>query len=342
MKSEPPVVSVIVPTRNEARSIDACLAALTSLDAFEAIEILVVDGMSDDDTAARVRDRAAQDSRIRLLENPARITPAALNIGVRSARAAVIARMDGHTEAPHDYISRGLELLGKTSAWCVGGSMQRVGSDRVSGAIARATMSPFGVGDAVHNYSEEPGWVETAFLGMWPRWVFDRIGLFDEELVRNQDDEFSFRIRSAGGGIWMDPSISMRYTPRSSYGAFFSQYREYALWKVRVFQKHPRAARLRHLIPAIWVGAIALGLLLTPLSPAGPILAGLAVGAYIVVMGAASWRLRDGDVRARDVFRALATLHTAYGVGLLQGLIRFAPRWIRDRQGRLERLEPLT
>jgi succinoglycan biosynthesis protein ExoA len=330
-----PFVSIVIPVRNEGRTIDDCLSAMIrqtmSSDRFE---ILVIDGQSTDDTADKIRAWSSTDPRIRLLENPNRTAPAALNLGIRAARGEVIARMDGHAVAPPDYLERCLADLQATGCWCAGGSMVRVGTTSVSRAIAAATMSPFGVGDAVHNYAQEPRWVETVFLGMWPRWVFLRVGLFDEELVRNQDDELSFRIREAGGGIWMNPAVAIRYEPRPSLSKLFSQYRQYAMWKVRVFQMHPRALRPRHLIPAAWVGSIAGGLIVAPLTVLGPVAALASTAAYAAVMLTASYRIDAKGTTRPLVMTALVTLHLAYGIGFWLGLVRFAPRWIWNRRGR--------
>ena len=237
-------MSIVVPTRDEAESIAACLQALADQDyPVEQLEILVVDGQSSDRTVEIARGFADRDPRIRILANPERVTPAAFNRGIRAARGEILGVMSAHGSPAPDYVRRGVDALAATAAWSVGGRIRRSGTTGVQRAIAKVTSSPFGVGNATHNYQETPGWVETAFPGLWPRWVFERIGLFDPELVRNQDDELSGRITAAGGRIWYDPEIVIDYTPRASYASLFSQYRQYAMWKVRVFQKHPSAAR---------------------------------------------------------------------------------------------------
>jgi succinoglycan biosynthesis protein ExoA len=334
-----PSVSIIVPTRDEVRTIEACLSAVLG-QAYPAdrLELLVVDGRSTDGTRELVAALATRDGRVSLIDNPERITPVAFNRGIRAAKGEVIGVMSAHGVPAADYVGRAVEQLSATGAWCVGGRIDRVATTPVGRAIAAATSSPFGVGDATHNYQTSPGWVETAFPGMWPRWVFDQVGPFDPELVRNQDDEFSYRIREAGGRIWYDPGIVIAYVPRGSYRTLFSQYRQYAYWKVRVFQKHPGAARPRHLVPAAWVAALAGGVLLTPLSPAAILLTITAGGAYAGVMIVAALRLGSDDVRPKDALQALATLHLAYGVGFWQGLARFGLRWFRDRRGTRDRL----
>jgi succinoglycan biosynthesis protein ExoA len=336
-----PFVSIVAAVRNEAGNIDRCVRALQAqAHPADRLEILIVDGRSSDETRDIVNRLATTDSRIRLLDNPGMIVAAGLNIGIRASRGQVIARMDGHTEAPPDYVSRGLVALHQTGAWCVGGEMRRVGNSPLTRAIAIVTMSAFGVGDASHNFTGESRWVETVFLGMWPRWVFERIGLFDTELVRNQDDELSFRVREAGGKIWLDHNIVMHYEPRASLRRLFSQYRQYGMWKIRVYQKHPRAARPRQLVPPVWVGTVVGGALLGFASPLGWLIAIAAAGSYLAVMSVASRRLAGGGATTAQVLATLVTLHSAYGIGMWQGIIRFAPRWLTRRRGQSARLEP--
>ncbi len=335
-----PLVSVVLPVRNEARSIDACLSSLVAQDIDPSmVEILVVDGGSEDETPKIVMRWASHDRRIRLLRNPARITPSALNIGIRAARGSVIARMDGHAEASPDYLSLGTVDLAETGAWSVGGQMLRRGWDPTARAIASVTMSPFGVGDSSHNYSRDPMWAETVFLGMWPRWVFERIGLFDEELVRNQDDELSYRIREAGGRIWFDPRIVVSYRPRSNLPGLYRQYRQYGMWKVRVLQMHPRALRWRHWVPMLWIGTLVGCTLLGFAAPEAWLVGLLAVISYVLVIGLASIRTASPEVPSWRLFATFATLHVGYGIGFWQGLVRFAPRWLSRRAGRPARLE---
>lgn len=333
-------VSIVLPVRNEAAAIEACLKSLVeqTLDR-DSFEVIVVDGMSTDETPSLVAGWHERDERIRLISNPGRITPIGLNLGIRAARGSVIARMDGHSRADPRYLETGLDALRNTGAWSVGGQMRRIGGDDATRAIAAVTMSPFGVGDATHNYAERPMWAETVFLGMWPRWVFERVGLFDEELVRNQDDEFSYRIRQAGGRIWFDPRIVTSYSPRGSLGGLFSQYRQYAMWKVRVLQMHPGALRWRHWVPMLLVAYVLGSAVIGIWWP--PAWVGTAVGlaTYFAAVAEASRRLQRSGVSMRSLIATFVTLHAAYGLGFWQGLLRFAPRWFVGRSGSPARLE---
>jgi succinoglycan biosynthesis protein ExoA len=321
--SELPFVSIVVPARNEERHIGDCLEALQRQTyPHELLEILVADGRSSDRTPDLVRKASAGDSRVKLLENPSGRTAAALNIGIEAANGSVICRMDGHAIPADDYVERCVTVLQETRAWCVGGQMQKVGATSVGRAIALAATSRFGVGDSTFHYATEPREVESVFLGCWPREVFEKIGLFDTELVRNQDDELSYRIRRAGGSIWFDPGIRVRYFARDSLRGVFSQHRQYGRWKVRVFQKHPGAVRWRHLVPGAFVASLGSGLL-TPIFVPFGYLALAAGSAYVAAVAVVVARLRSthGDVRRTHLAGAFAAMHLGYGLGLWQGLL---------------------
>ena len=258
------LVSIIMPIRNEAAFIRRSLGSVLRQDyPLDRMEVLVVDGMSEDGTgdivSSVVSERGMRvlnspirrpdpgslpnDSQeafinIRLLDNPEHIVPVALNIGLKHSRGEVIIRVDGHCEIPPDYVRVCVENLEKTGADCVGGPMVTVGETSMARAIAAVQSSFFGVGGvAFRTGSEYGGYVDTLAFGAYRREVFDRIGGFDEELVRNQDDEFNFRLTQAGGKIWLDPSIRSIYYSRASLKGLWRQYFQYGLYKVRLIQK---------------------------------------------------------------------------------------------------------
>ncbi len=329
-----PFVSVVLPVRNEASGISAALAALRQQTyPRHLIEIVVIDGRSTDRTAEIVGELARVDPRIRLVDNPAGVTPAGLNAGIAVARGDVIIRMDGHAIAQPDYVEQAVRLLEATGAWSVGGIMNKVGTSPTQQANALAASSPLGVGDAKHNYAKEAGWAETVFLGGWPRWVFDRVGLFDEELVRNQDDEHAFRIRQAGGRIWFDPSLVVKYTSRQGVSAIFEQYRQYGYWKVRVFQKHRGAARARHFVPATFVAAVVFGLVTAPWWRPGAAFLTATVGSYVLVVGGGTMLMDVPGTSRWRVCVSIAAMHVGYGIGFWQGLIAFRSLAVRRQEG---------
>lgn len=318
-----PFVSIIVPALNEERRISECISALLRQSyARNLVEILVADGGSADRTRQIVLEASDRDHRVRLLDNPSGKTPSALNIGIGAAMGSVICRMDGHAIPADDYVEKCIAVLRETGAWCVGGRMEKVGSTSVGSAIALASTSRFGVGNSAFHYATTPREVESVFLGCWPREVFERIGRFDPDLVRNQDDELSYRIRQAGGTIWFDPSIQVRYFSRDSLRRVFSQHRQYGRWKIRVFQRHPGAIRWRHMVPGALVGSLGVGLFGPVFAPAG-YLALAAVGTYAAATAVVVERLRSGNpnVHRADLAGAFAAMHLGYGIGLWQGLL---------------------
>lgn len=330
--SSKPVVTILLPIRNEARYIAQCLDAVIAQDyPRDQIEILVVDGMSDDGTRNIVTQFSARDARIHLIDNSERIVPTALNRGIRAARGEVIIRVDGHAVIAPDYVRRCVEQLAITGADNVGGPMRAASDTWIGKAIVLATSSPFGVGGARFHYAETPGWVDTVYLGAYRRQVFDRIGLFDEELVRNQDDEFNFRLTRAGGKIWLDPQIRSTYYSRSTLRGLWKQYFEYGFWKVRVIQKHRQPASWRHLVPVTFVLVLGLALLASVAFQSILWFAGVILPYALASFGSALWLSLRNGVRYFPVLPlAFATMHLAYGLGFLAGLLRFAgnaSRW---------------
>jgi len=325
-----PLVSVVIPMRNEAGSIGACLETVLAQDyPAELFEVIVVDGDSDDASAAVVEEVARRTATsVRVLHNPARIVPPALNLAIRAARGSVIARVDGHTRIDSDYVRVGVETLKRTGADNVGGPMTAVGGGLLGDAVARVTSSRFGVGSYFHFGTEERE-VDTVYLGMWPRRVFAKIGLFDEELVRNQDDELNYRLRKSGGRVLLNPAMRSHYQNRQSLRHLAKQYFQYGMWKVRVLQKHPRQMSWRHFVPPAFVaGVLALGAA-SPFSPTAAALGATALLLYLTVIAvlAANLSAKDGVAAWGAALAAFAIIHLGWGSGFTVGLLRFAPRW---------------
>jgi succinoglycan biosynthesis protein ExoA len=245
-----PTVSIVIPCRNEKNHIEACIQSILSQDMPPgSFEIIVADGMSEDGTRKLLTRLAGEDPYLRVIDNPGRIVATGLNAAIHAGKGSIILRMDAHTEYAPDYIRQCLEVLQETGADNVGGPWMAKGDSYVSQVIAAAFHSSFAAGGARAHNLEYEGRVDTVYLGCWPRKIFDRIGGFDEELVRNQDDEFNLRLTRAGGIIWQSPRIRSWYRPRASLRALFRQYKQYDYWKVRVIQKHKIPGSVRHLVP---------------------------------------------------------------------------------------------
>lgn len=316
-------ISVIVPCRNEVGTIAGCVASILDQEiGSERMEVIIADGQSTDGTRQVLDDLVRLDARVRVLSNPRLIVSTGLNAGIEAARGNIIIRMDAHTTYERDYVAQCLAVLRDSGADNVGGPALTVAHGVLQRAIALAYHSPFAVGGArFHNPAYE-GWVDTVPYGCWPRAVFSRIGLFDEELVRNQDDEFNLRLTRAGGRIYQSPRIRSWYRPRGSLYDLFLQYRQYGYWKVRVIQKHKVPASLRHLVPAGFVLVVAV-LAITALWSKSAVWMLIAVaGAYLLCTVAAA--VIAGGRQHWPLIPLLpfvfVTYHLSYGLGFLQGL----------------------
>ena len=325
--NELPLVSIILPIRNEADFIERCLDSIRQSDyPADRMEILVVDGMSNDGTRAAVASVAARDARVRLLDNPAGIVPHAMNAGIRAARGEIILRVDGHATVARDFVRRSVEeLQRRPEVWCAGGPVETINDSLVGRAIAGAMSSPVGVGNALFRLGNYEGYVDTLAFGAYWRWVFDKIGLFDEELVRNQDDELNLRVILGGGKIYLHPEIRSQYFPRTSLAKLWRQYFQYGFWRIRTIQKHRQPASLRQLAPlvfvVVWLVLIVAALVFKPMIWAlGGFAALYALGLLIGMLDVARRSGLGPALLAPVVF---AILHFAYGLGSLKGAVWF-------------------
>lgn len=320
-----PFVSVVSPVYNEAAYIEGMLGSLFANDLpADRYEVLVVDGMSDDGTREAVRRLMREHPNLRLLDNPDKTVPYAMNAGIRAARGDVIVRVDGHAEVAPSFLRSLLEELeAHPEAACVGGTIENVHENRVAEAVALAMASPFGVGDARYRLADREGYVDTLLFGAYRAEVFDEIGLFDEVLTRNQDDELNYRLTSAGHRIWLSTRISSRYYVRASYRKLWRQYFQYGYWKVYVNRKHRTVTSLRQLAPIALVAFLLLGGLGAVFAPGLRPLYGLGLGVYLLAGIGAAWLKARRPGPTLRVFAAFATMHLAYGLGYLEGLVDF-------------------
>ncbi|HDS74262.1 MAG TPA: glycosyltransferase family 2 protein [Firmicutes bacterium] len=343
--SKLPVVSVIMPIRNEGTFIEQSLGAVLDQDyPQDLLEVLVVDGMSDDGTRETVRSILEHtDISGQLLDNPHRIVPTAMNIGIQAAKGSIIVRVDGHTIIETDYVRRAVEALRRTGAHNVGGLMRPVPSGYVPRAVAAAMSSPFGVGASIFHYAEREAEADTVYLGVYPKWVLEHVGMYDEEFVRNQDDELNDRVRKAGGRIMLCPELKSAYYPRSTLKKLAKQYFQYGWWKVRCYQKHPKHVGKGHLAPTAFVVALISGLALSTLNRIVGLLWLTMMALYLI--GATASAIRLGPKYGWSLVPIMPivffTIHVSYGLGMLLGIIRFAKRW-RDDACPLSPLPPHT
>lgn len=330
-------ISVIIPCRNEKRYIGEFLDSLAAqeFDPTWQIEILIADGMSDDGTRDVVRQHAERFSQVRILDNPGLIVSTGLNAAIEASKGDIIIRMDMHTTYARDYIRQCVFVLRESGADNVGGPVVARGRGLMGKAIATAYRFPFCTGGGKSHNPDYEGEIDTVAFGCWHRSVFDRVGLFDSTLVRNQDDEFNFRLLRAGGRIWQSPRIRSSYITRTSITALFQQYLQYGFWKVAVIRKHRSLASWRHAVPALFIGATLLSLALVAIAAALG-LSRVAVGISNILAAEMSVYLLICVV---STFPYVATIeprvllllpavivvyHVAYGLGFLAGLVRLA------------------
>jgi cellulose synthase/poly-beta-1,6-N-acetylglucosamine synthase-like glycosyltransferase len=318
-----PDVAVIVPVRNGAGDLVACLDAVTGQDYPGRLEVVVAVGSSDDDTAAVAAEVAARDGRVRVVDNPAGGTASALNAAIAATSARVIARVDAHAVVPPDYVRQAVQILQDSGADNVGGVQQATGSTPFEHAVARAMSSRFGVGNAAFHYGGQPGPTDTVYLGVFRCDALTRVGGFDETLVRNQDYELNWRIRRSGGVVWFDPSLRVRYRPRSTLRGLARQYLEYGRWKRVVLRRHPSSARVRQLIAPAAVVANGVALLLgVTVHRRFLTVPGLYTASVLVASAVGSRGLSSGE--AARLPAVYATMHHAWGIGFLTSPRRLA------------------
>lgn len=319
-----PSVSIVIPCRNEEEFIGKCLDSILASDQkAETIEILVCDGKSDDQTIELVQGYTKTNSSVKLLVNEHKTTPHGLNLGIRNANGAVIMILGAHAEISPDYISKSISILNNSNdIGCVGGVLENITSG-AENAICLAMSSNFGVGNAFFRTGNKDGYVDTVAFGVYKKEVFEKVGHFDEELIRNQDDEFNFRITKAGYKILLSQDIKAKYHVRTSFRKLFKQYYQYGYWKVNVNKKHKTITTTRQLVPSFFV-LFWLSCLLIPFLP------GYFISVYLIIMGTylvlgliSAAMLTLNLIIILQIVFAFFILHMSYGIGYLEGILNF-------------------
>jgi succinoglycan biosynthesis protein ExoA len=326
-------VTLVVAMRNEASNIGPCLASIAAQEyPADRLEVLIYDGSSTDRSVAIAESVAAARAGWSVRPNERRIQAAAWNLGIAAASAEIVGIVSGHVVLDPAYTRNGVRVLLETDADMVGGPVHAIGDGPLGEAIAVATSTPFGVGGARHHHVSERTEVDTVFMGICRRATWLRFP-FAEEMVRNQDDELSYRLIDAGGRIVCDPSIRSRYRSRSTLSGLWRQYFDYGRWKVRVFQLHPRRARARHLAPlglSSWVVGGGIASLFS-----GPARAVTALGltTYLVADAAAALHHRKRGRPGSAILLGIVypVLHLAYGFGMMKGAWQFRATWRRPK-----------
>ena len=322
-------ISILIPCYNEVRTIRGLLEAIAGQTCpLDRIEVVIADGMSEDGTRQAILRFGEQhpELSIRIVDNPQRIIPAALNRGVAASSGNLVIRLDAHSVPRPDYVERCAEALERTGAANVGGiwEIQASSPSWIARAIAAAAAHPLGAGDARYRYSQEPGEVDTVPFGAFPREWLEKVGPFNEGLLTNEDYEYNVRIRQAGGKVWYDPAIRSIYYARGDLPSLAKQYARYGFWKSRMLLRYPSTLRWRQALPPAFAAALLILLAGLPFwRPAIWLLAGQ-LGAYCVIAGAVGIiegvRRRYAGV-AMGFPLALATMHLGWGFAFLWGLV---------------------
>lgn len=318
-------ISIVIPCRNEEAYISKCLDSILRCQYDKLnIQVLVCDGMSDDKTAEIIKSYSNEFPFIHYLENKQKTTPHALNLGLRYLPFDIGIILGAHAEIYTDYITNCLRAFeAQPEAACVGGIIENVNENEASEAIGLAMSSVFGVGNAHFRTGTKSGFVDTVAFGAYKKEVFEVCGYFDEDLVRNQDDEFNYRLLKHGFKIWLEPSVKSKYYVRASFSKLNKQYYQYGYWKVYVNKKHKAITTLRQLVPAIWVLYLFTGyfpgLFIKPL-----ILLYLAgILAYFSLSVYAAIKASTKNTQIIPVLFSFWILHFSYGRGYLKGLLDF-------------------
>lgn len=323
-------MTIVIPCRNEATHIGVCLASIVAGGyPLDRLEVLVVDGMSEDGSRAIVEGYARRHGIVQLLDNPARITPVAFNLGFKAARGEVITIMSAHAAYAPGYLERAVGYLASHGADAVGGIRRTAVREAtvIGRAIARAISHPFTAGTARYRTGvTAPRWVDTAFGASYRREVFERVGLFNEALVKGQDREFNHRLRAGGGRILLIPEIQCTYFGRSGLGRYCRWMFEAGIWPF--LGSRVAGGRMfgwRNFAPPALVAGVA-GLAVGAwLTPVATLALGGVLGAYAVGLGACAVRItcEEGDARfLLAVPLVFAATHLAYGLGALYGIVQ--------------------
>lgn len=323
-----PFVTIAMPCLNEEAYIEACIRTVLSQDyPADRLELLVADGMSMDATREILARLAAEDTRIRIIDNPARIQSAGINAVLAEARGEILVRMDVHCEYAHDYVSQCVNALEATGADNVGGAQRARSKTLFQRALCAALDSPLGVGGAKYRSADAEGFVDTVFLGAFRRRVFESAGMYDPKAVTNEDAELNQRIIEGGGKVFLSKDIVVHYFPRGSFKALAKQYFKYGQGRARTLLKRGKFLSVRPAIPFLMTLTGAAMVLTSPFQPFTP----LAFASYALATGAEAVRVgrKLGPLGIPLVWAMFPVVHVTHGVGFGVGLVKYGlfPDW---------------
>ena len=319
-----PLVSMVIPMRNEEKYIGRCLQSITAQQyPQERIEVLVVDGMSTDSSRRIVND-VARVARfpIQIVDNPRRITSRGLNLGIQRAQGEIIGITSAHSTLDPAFISEGVRLIQERNVECASSPITSIGEGIVAQAIALAMSHPFGVGDARFRYSRREEMSDAAAFALYKREVFERLGGFKASMPDDSDSDFHYRLIESGGHILQSPKIKSHYYVRATMPSLFRQYFRYGMSKIVVMRRYPHRIKIRQIVPSLFVTGLLGSGLLGLFNKDARNLFRVILGNYLLISLTTS-----ASISAKSGWRylpflpvAFACLHTSYGVGLLRAI----------------------
>ncbi len=321
-----PLVSVVIPCRNEAAYIERTVRSLLNQKNLPGeLEIIVADGMSDDGTKEILQKISSGEDRLKIICNPKRHTPAAMNLGIKEARGSFIAIMGAHSEYDENYLAESLKLFNKDSqVACTGGPIISEGKSDFGKAAAIAMSHPIGVGNARHRFPGYEGFAEGVGFPVFKKEVFEKVGLYDEQLFRNQDDELNFRLTKAGYKVYISPKSKSKYYVRESAKKLFEQYFYYGYWRIATLRKHKMTVSIRQLIPALFFLAVIFLAVISPFQTLfNTMILGFALPAiYLFVLFIFTFKviIEKGINIGIRFPAAVFILHFSYALGFVNGL----------------------
>lgn len=339
---ETPIISVVIPCRNEEKYIASCIDSVLRADyPSDKLQVLVSDGESDDGTRDILRQYEQKYSNVKMLDNKQRTTQYALNLGIRESKGNVIMILGAHAEVEKGYFKHSIEVFEKDEKiGCAGGVIENIHENKSAEVISKAMSSTFGVGNAHFRTGEREGYVDTVAFGAYKREVFEKIGLFDEDLIRNQDDEFNFRLIKNGYKIYLSKKIRSKYYVRASYKKLFRQYFQYGYWKVFVNRKHKTITSFRQLIPFFLVLYIISGAILSFVHVYLAVLYLTGILIYLLTGFIFAIKASRGKGQSLKILYSFIILHFSYGWGYMKGILDFyilRKKEVEKKQTRLSR-----
>lgn len=328
-------VSIVIPIYNEEKFIEPLIDSILKQDYdFKYVEIIFVDGDSKDKTVEKL-NKALKNKKIdyRVLTNKKRITPMSVNIGIKNAKNDIIIRLDAHSEYPSNYVSKCVYYLNKTGADNVGCLFLATSKNKTGAAIADVVSSRFGVGNSQFRINGESGYVDTVPYGTFRKTLVDKIGYFNEELIRSEDNEFNYRIIKNGGKVYMFNDIGIYYYPRDTISKIMKMGYDNGKWSVYTNYFIPGSMKLRHFIPLVFTISLFCGIIVWVLNiNILKYLFWFELTLYLVLDLVSSFtKIKKGIIHVLLMFIIYPLFHISYGVGSLAGVGKIIKRILQKR-----------